>query len=311
MSTLADFWNDFQLTNTVLGCGSQCKVFLGYSTASAQPVAIKVFLPHAKPTRRDVPEIFRRLDKVQGVSRLIRAYATAPQAKDQADFCEETIKQVQVFELLDGQDLCEFYLKFRVYSPGQATVERLSRGIFKKVVSALADVHQLGIAHLDLKMENVMYSPSSKRVTLIDFGFAVTVDPSDEEACSERAGTLEYCAPEIIHSTARYEPRKADIWSIGVLLYVMLFGRFPFAARVPPAQPVTVELPPGTGDQLKDLFAKIFQMNPAERLDAEGVLAHPWMCMADQPSSRMSSKFKWLAKELSQLFKTNKGAQVM
>jgi serine/threonine protein kinase len=85
-------------------------------------------------------------------------------------------------------------------------------------------LHSLNIVHRDLKAENILVTES--KVTIIDFGFAEKIDPF-EPLCMDRRGSAEYISPEIVMSTP-CDPRKSDIWSLGVILFTLLTGSLPF-----------------------------------------------------------------------------------
>ena len=88
-------------------------------------------------------------------------------------------------------------------------------------------MHSQLICHRDLKLENILVS-DKQRVKIIDFGFSIRT-PEDVmlKIC---CGTSSYMAPEIVRKTD-YSGFKADIWALGVVLYVLLTGRFPFKAK--------------------------------------------------------------------------------
>ncbi|CAC5393867.1 TSSK [Mytilus coruscus] len=97
---------------------------------------------------------------------------------------------------------------------------------FGDIVKAVEYCHSIGIAHNDIKLENVLLSNGC--VKLADFGFAKSsvIVAESEEFC----GTLPYAAPEVIMEM-EHNTMKADMWSMGVMLYVMLFGAFPFSDK--------------------------------------------------------------------------------
>lgn len=85
-------------------------------------------------------------------------------------------------------------------------------------------LHDKNVAHRDLKLENLIVTDSHK-VSLIDFGFSICggADKKLKIFC----GTPNYMAPEIVEKKTYYGP-QADIWALGILTFVLLFGRFPF-----------------------------------------------------------------------------------
>jgi serine/threonine protein kinase len=96
------------------------------------------------------------------------------------------------------------------------------RSVFSQLASAVAYLHARGYAHLDLKLDNVVCDECG-HVRLVDFGLACK-DATVDVPC----GTTGYMAPEIWSGHA-YEPRKADVWSLGVVLFALLHDGMPFA----------------------------------------------------------------------------------
>lgn len=100
--------------------------------------------------------------------------------------------------------------------------------IMKEVLAALVYCHSSNIVHRDLKPENILLETNEKGVTvkIIDFGAAQIFDP--KQKMSEKSGTSYYIAPEVLkHSYTS----KCDIWSVGVILYVLLCGYPPFDGK--------------------------------------------------------------------------------
>jgi len=97
--------------------------------------------------------------------------------------------------------------------------------VLYNLVRVVEEIHSCGIAHKDLKPENIFVDPSSFRVCVIDFGLSSTIDGrGDKRYC----GSPLYMAPEMLQKEP-YDPVQSDIWSIGVILYEMLLGNNPWA----------------------------------------------------------------------------------
>lgn len=138
-----------------------------------------------------------------------------------------------VMELLRGGDL------FTVLrSSERGFNERYSLTVIAQVLDALRFMHGLGIAHRDVKLENIMFAekPDPEHldkicVKLIDFGLAcvrnVNASPK-ERMSSEKCGTIRYSAPEVV-SEKEYVPEEVDIWSTGVVLYSIIARRNPYS----------------------------------------------------------------------------------
>jgi serine/threonine protein kinase len=97
--------------------------------------------------------------------------------------------------------------------------------IFKQVAQACTYMHSLLIAHRDLKAENILID-SHYKVYLVDFGFSMKMDP-ESPLTSDHCGSTEYCSPEIV-MRLEYDPLKADVWALGVLLFTIITGEMPF-----------------------------------------------------------------------------------
>ena len=157
-------------------------------------------------------------------------------------------------------------------------------------------MHDNGIAHRDLKLENVMID-SNAQVKLGDFGFTsqiINESSNKDEHCS-RIGTLGYMAPEVIKGKA-YSAIQADLFALGVLLFCMVTQHHPFlvadgkdryykALHKNPAlywqlQNKSRSLPP-LSDDFKDLFSKMVHVNPANRLNMDEIMEHPWVSYID------------------------------
>uniref|UniRef100_A0A7S1T543 Protein kinase domain-containing protein n=1 Tax=Compsopogon caeruleus TaxID=31354 RepID=A0A7S1T543_9RHOD len=130
-----------------------------------------------------------------------------------------------VMEYLRGGDLFD-RLSIRLMSESQVV------DIASQILSAVAFLHERGIAHRDLKLENVVFAttPSSEKqvVKIIDFGYARKF--KRDERATQKCGTESYMSPQVVTMT-QYNPFSVDIWSIGVILYALVTGRFPFFGK--------------------------------------------------------------------------------
>eukprot|EP00741_Cyanophora_paradoxa_P002364 tig00000601_g2290.t1 len=167
--------------------------------------------------------------------------------------------------------------------------EEAARQSFAQVVQAVRYMHEQGVVHRDLKLDNVMTDPEARgSVKLIDFGFSRSV----ESALASHVGTRPYMAPEVMSvPLTGYDGRAIDVWSLGVILFLMLAGGYPFdSAGHSIVYPEDMrEIFAGAGAAVpagaRDLLLAIFQRDPALRITVPGILAHPWL----QPALRHGS----------------------
>uniref|UniRef100_A0A1B0GLW8 SNF-related serine/threonine-protein kinase n=2 Tax=Phlebotomus papatasi TaxID=29031 RepID=A0A1B0GLW8_PHLPP len=125
-----------------------------------------------------------------------------------------------ILELGDGGDLYDYIMK---HEGGLS--ESLARDYFRQIVRAISYCHQLHVVHRDLKPENVVFFEKLGVVKLTDFGFSNKFCPGQKLETS--CGSLAYSAPEILLGDS-YDAPAVDIWSLGVILYMLVCGQPPF-----------------------------------------------------------------------------------
>lgn len=161
-----------------------------------------------------------------------------------------------------------------------------------QIVVAIKYCHEKNIVHRDLKPENILYETpdDNSPLKLGDFGLATMLRPN--QLMTVACGTPGYVAPEILRGIAY--GKEVDIWSIGVILYILLCGFPPFyddnnkklfaqivAANFSFPDPYWTNI----SQNAKDLVNKLLVVDPTKRLTAEQILQHPWMNMEDASSN--------------------------
>jgi serine/threonine protein kinase len=200
----------------------------------------------------------------------------------------EDAAHVYIVTELCGQELYEHITEL-----GRIPEAR-SRQIVRQMLHAVAHLHEVGFVHRDVKPENFCLDTKSGLVKLIDFGLCCQ---HEDRVMANRCGSYFYVAPEVLDR--HYFGGSCDVWSVGVVLFVMLAGYPPFygetddaiAARVR-AQPVDLshERWQGVSAAAKDLVLRLLAKDPLRRPSAADALAHPGLDDGARRSSRRSSR---------------------
>ncbi|KAJ0455397.1 putative protein kinase CAMK-CDPK family [Helianthus annuus] len=183
-----------------------------------------------------------------------------------------------VMELCNGGELFDRIIQKGNYS------ERKAAELIKIIVDVVQACHSLGVIHRDLKPENFLLINKDDDFSLkaIDFGLSVFFKPG--QIFTDVVGSPYYVAPEVL--LKRYGP-EADVWTAGVILYILLSGVPPFWAET--QQGIFEAVLKGNldfesdpwpliSDSAKDLIRKMICSRPSDRLTAHKVLCHPWIC---------------------------------
>ena len=197
-----------------------------------------------------------------------------------SELYEDSIRYYVVSELLTGGELFDYVIKLGHLS------EVTAAKIMKQILSAVTYCHQNGIVHRDLKPENLLLESPPKEgkeiiIKMIDFGTSSLFNPTTR--LHKRIGTPYYIAPEVLNMDYT---EKCDVWSCGVILYILLSGYPPFPGKSnddimrkvrlghfhfnhPEFNTVSVES--------KNLIRKMLTMDQRARLSAQEALHDPWI----------------------------------
>ena len=185
-------------------------------------------------------------------------------------------------EYVEGGELFEYVAQRRHLD------EREAIYLFRQIIAALLYCHRIRIHHRDLKPENILLNLNTLEVRLVDFGLAA-LQPQGG-LLTTPCGSPHYAAPEVI-ATKAYDGSKADVWSCGVILFVMLTGYPPFNFPPDPHNKIPEDkklkalfqticraeykLPSTLSPEAKDLITKIFVSKPENRISIEQLWYHP------------------------------------
>ncbi|TYJ26675.1 hypothetical protein E1A91_A07G136600v1 [Gossypium mustelinum] len=214
-----------------------------------------------------------------------------------------------VMELCEGGELFD-----RIVARGHYT-ERAAAGVMKTIVEVVQMCHKHGVMHRDLKPENFLFANKKEASPLkaIDFGLSVFFKPG--ELFNEIVGSPYYMAPEVLKRN--YGP-EVDVWSAGVILYILVCGVPPFWAETEQGVAEAIirsvidfkrDPWPKVSDNAKDLVRKMLNPDPKKRLTAQEVLEHPWLQHAKKvPNVPLGETVKARLKQFSVMNKLKKRA---
>lgn len=174
--------------------------------------------------------------------------------------------------------------------------------VVRELLGVLAHLHTRGITHRDIKMENVLVKSSTRNlgdgILLIDFGLAHKGKPGVSEMFGMN-GTCHYMAPEMFGRESRYGC-EIDVWALGVVTFVLLFGKFPFDAKFLSQVEDKIlacefifpeDLAPLVSHEAKKFIEYLLVVNPRERPPAAMALHHPWLRTDARTSSTEFSDY--------------------
>ncbi|XP_018332598.1 testis-specific serine/threonine-protein kinase 1 [Agrilus planipennis] len=182
----------------------------------------------------------------------------------------------------ENGDLLEYILKKGVIPEGQARVW------LRQIALALQYLHEMEIAHRDLKCENALIT-SNYNIKLADFGFArYVIDNHGKKITSDTyCGSLSYAAPEVLRGMP-YHPKIADLWSVGVILYIMLNKAMPFddnnikrlyEQQISRRWRFRAKVADSLSEQVKKLTANLLEPDTTKRFVVNQILTSDWLGM--------------------------------
>jgi hypothetical protein len=203
------------------------------------------------------------------------------------DIHEDADNLYLVLELAKGGDLFD-----KIVGDGGFT-EETACTYFNQVIDGLEFCHDKKIIHRDLKPENLLLGQQDV-LKISDFGLSNAIVDS-HTLLKTHCGSEKYAAPEIMGSSAAYTGPPIDIWSAGVILYIMTAGAFPFTEATARCELFAAlaekkfAFPERMSPELKDLLLRMWEINPVERITIPEIRKHPWFNLNNDPIPKCSS----------------------
>ncbi|KAK2507760.1 hypothetical protein MC885_000883, partial [Smutsia gigantea] len=273
-----------------LGAGISGPVRVCVKISTQERFALKILFD--RPKARNEVRLHMMCATHPNIVQIIEVFANSVQFPHESS---PRARLLIVMEMMEGGELFHRISQHRHFTEKQAS----------QIALALQHCHLLNIAHRDLKPENLLFKDNSldAPVKLCDFGFA-KIDQGD---LMTPQFTPYYVAPQVLEAQRRHQKEKSgiiptsptpytynkscDLWSLGVIIYVMLCGYPPFYSKhhsrtIPKDMRRKImtgsfEFPEEEWSQIsemaKDVVRKLLKVKPEERLTIEGVLDHPWL----------------------------------
>ncbi|CAM4714074.1 unnamed protein product [Leuciscus chuanchicus] len=193
----------------------------------------------------------------------------------------------QIIKLLDWYETPEEYvlvlerptpcvdMRIFLWQNGGKLKELMARAVMRQVVTAARICSERGVHHSDIKLENLLINPNTLQVKLIDFGCSKRLKKS---SYSKFCGTRVYAPPEWVRH-GKYHGKPATVYSLGVLMFKMLSGKYPSENHPSENLPQMFGEPWYTEDiskESRDLISSCMERDPAKRINMEKIILHDW-----------------------------------
>ncbi|XP_031689674.1 serine/threonine-protein kinase BRSK2-like isoform X4 [Oncorhynchus kisutch] len=257
----AQYVGPYRLEKT-LGKGQTGLVKLGVHCITGQKVAIKIV------NREKLSEsVLMKVEREIAILKLIEH----PHVLKLHDVYENNKYLYLVLEHVSGGELFDYLVKKGRLTPKEA------RKFFRQIISALDFCHSHSICHRDLKPENLLLDEKNN-IRIADFGMASLQvgDSLLETSC----GSPHYACPEVIRGE-KYDGRRADVWSCGVILFALLVGALPFdhdnlRQLLEKVKSGVFHMPHFIPPDCQALLKGMIEVNPDKRLTLEAIQKHSW-----------------------------------
>lgn len=299
------FHDKYTLSSEILGEGANSIVALAKENCSGKDYAVKII---DKYEGYDRSRVLREID-------LLHFLRDCPNVLHLHDSYEENDRFYVVFEKMDGGPLLYHIQNKKFFTEREASM------VVKDIAVALKFLHDNGISHRDLKPDNILCVKKDSIVPIVicDFNLASGISMIRGDTTPELytpVGSAEFMAPEVVDAFVRDAPaydKRCDLWSLGVILYIMLSGKPPFIGNCdqdcdwdrggacrecqsmlwhsimdgdfsfPDEEWSDVSF------EAKDLIRHLLVKEPSKRYSVESVLAHPWLKIASNNILRTPS----------------------
>ncbi|EJT80061.1 CAMK/CAMKL/KIN1 protein kinase [Gaeumannomyces tritici R3-111a-1] len=259
-----------------IGAGSMGKVKLARKEDGSEQVACKI-IPRVTPDDGHTPRAERERADLSKEVRTAREAAIVtllshPHICGLRDVVRTNYHWYMLFEYVNGGQMLDY-----IISHGKLK-EKQARKFSRQIASALDYCHRNSIVHRDLKIENILISKTGD-IKIIDFGLSNLFSPRNH--LKTFCGSLYFAAPELLQARP-YQGPEVDVWSFGIVLYVLVCGKVPFDDQNMPAlhakiKKGIVDYPNWLSTECRHLLSRMLVTDPKQRATMAEVMSHAWM----------------------------------
>mmetsp|Transcript_589 Transcript_589/g.732 ORF Transcript_589/g.732 Transcript_589/m.732 type:complete len:598 (-) Transcript_589:579-2372(-) len=274
-----DCWKDYE-PGTLLGKGTFGTTYSAVNKKTGEKAAVKVISKKKLGTPEEIGDVQREVQIMHHLSGHRNVVDLKGVYEDKSNVC-------LAMEVCTGGELFDAIVKKGHYT------ERDAAEMIRTIVGVVAHCHNMGVIHRDLKPENFLLSDKSNKASLKATDFGLSSFFQEGQVFTDIVGSAYYVAPEVLR---RAYGKEADIWSCGVILYILLCGYPPFhGENEKKIFEAVIQKPldfsndpwPNISEAAKDCVRRMLVRDPKRRATAMQILSHEWMrengCASDQP----------------------------
>ncbi|KAI1380175.1 hypothetical protein F4677DRAFT_406061 [Hypoxylon crocopeplum] len=259
-----------------IGAGSMGKVKLARKEDGSEQVACKIIPRGSTEDGHHSRADRERADQSKEIRTAREAAIVTllqhPHICGMRDVVRTNYHWYMLFEYVNGGQMLDY-----IISHGKLK-EKQARKFSRQIASALDYCHRNSIVHRDLKIENILISKTGD-IKIIDFGLSNLFAPRSH--LKTFCGSLYFAAPELLQARA-YTGPEVDVWSFGIVLYVLVCGKVPFDDQSMPAlhakiKKGIVDYPSWLSNECRHLLSRMLVTDPKQRATMYEVMNHPWM----------------------------------
>ncbi|KAJ9518557.1 hypothetical protein QJQ45_018540 [Haematococcus lacustris] len=264
-----DCWKDYE-PGAILGKGTFGTTYMATRKGSTEKYAVKVISKRKLGTPEEVEDVKREVQIMHHLAGHRNVVNLKNVYEDKSNVC-------LVMEVCTGGELFDSIVKRGHYT------ERDAAALIRTIVGVVAHCHHMGVVHRDLKPENFLLSDKTSTAQLKATDFGLSSFFQEGQIFTDIVGSAYYVAPEVLR---RSYSKEADIWSCGVMLYILLCGYPPFHGdnekkifEAVVSKPVDFNSDPWPriSEPAKDAVRRMLVRDPKRRATAQEILKHEWM----------------------------------